>query len=552
MTNVVKGVGKAIGAVAPALSFIPGIGPIAAAGAGVLGGLAAGRGGLGGAFSPQVGATTNAATPAAGQYTNWLSSFMSPTDQTQGLSGIINNLLQGRTGDPTSLSQYFNAGIGGNGQANVGQAGTGYTAQPINVGYTPPAFQQAALQGINTGWNPNTVSQVQALAPAFTAPNLRDVNATTTGRESFVTDPRFGGYASLSNVTNPAANAEAIQAIMRGQQTRDIADLRERFGNRALGTGAQNAEALYRAESMPRAALAIDEITRQNNQLALTERGQNLQNYLSSRGLDTDQINTINNLLVNQRGQDIQAGQTGVNAGLAMNDQALAAAQMANQFGLSTAGLGLNAQTANQNAQLQQLQQALQAMGMGNEAILGANAQNLAQAGAQNTFNQNNAQFGANLGVQQGQLNNQFGLGAAELSQAAQIANIQAALQNAGLGNQWNLGLQGIGVDRMGQQQTDLARNQAAQIAVLQQLFGGLNQTQQLGIPQSQVTVAPSAASNVVNGIGAFGGILDVINRARGMNPGGGGINIPGISGAQDFISGIALPNIPNMPQLYA
>lgn len=504
--------------------------------------------GVGKLFTPTtktVGVNPTQAS-TSNNYTNWLN------QQLQGgqFKDVINNLLAGKPGDPTSLSQYFNAGMGGNGKANIDYANASFDPQQINVGYTPqdinagydptqvstqadlgsvnsqfdptqfaanfnpqqiaslfqsPEFQQAILgnvnsnvnaqaaapniggyqaanlQNVNTQFNPNSISSVAANVPQFAAPQLNSISLGNTGREQFVFDPNTGTQADVGNIVNPAANSHAIQSIMRRQSGRDIADLRERFGNQALGTGAQGAEALYRAEALPRAGLAIDDITRQNNAQALQQREQDISNFYGMRGLDANQVSALNNNLVTQRGQDIQQNTAAANVGLAGNQQAIDVANSQNQFGMQGAGLDLQAQQSNQGSQLAQLDAMLKAFGLSNDAILGQNAQNINAS--------NNA--------------NQFNLSSAEINQQTALANLSAQLQAAGLNNEAILGQNAQSLQQSGQANqfnqgnSQFSAQQALQAALANQTAGqnaaGLNlsaaqaqeQSKQYGAAQS-------------------------------------------------------------------
>ena len=515
--------------------------------AGIAGGVAGGVGGANGIFDPNISATQNAATGTAGNYANFLNQMMGfgppqaggarnalnqirnpgqtgPAGGQMNAQNALQNMLSGRPGDPSSLQDYFGAGMGGNGQADL---------SPINVGYTPQNFNQQApsFTGANLQQAQNfDPMQVAAMQQAYQNPNLQSIGLQNIGREMMATGPNtmqgFGGQAQLSNIINPQANQEALAAIMGGQQQRDIADLRERFGNQALSSGAMQAEGLYRAEAMPRQAMALDEIMRQNQAQQLTQRGQDLMAWQTGRGMDiqqlglgADQANQLNEALLAQRGQDIQQAGTGAQIGLQGNDQQLTAAEMANRFGLQGGQLNLQAQMANQGA-------GLQAAGLNNDALMNFNQQNLQLGGQQNQFDQQNFmnllqqmqmgdqsnQFLANLGLQQGQLNQ------------------QGALQNQQLGNQWNMGLQNVGMGLQGQQAQ-------AQQAALAQLFGGWNNMAQIGLPQAENVVGPSTGSNIASGIGAAGDIMGMINGLRGLSGGGSPANY----------SNPALQNLPPM-----
>jgi hypothetical protein len=692
--------GKVASTISKGVGMIPGVGTVTGAAIGGLGGLLSGGGlkgmatgalggmgplgqvaaaGLGGllasksnAFKPQITSTQNAASPMAGNYANFLNSMMGGQG---GAQDAIQNMLAGRPGDPSNLQQYFGAGMGGNGQADL--SGVNPAIQPINVGYTPQDVQsqfspeqisgQYNVQNVASGFNPTQFAanfspeQVAAMqvqggfnapefasaqfnqldpisaqqigfnAPQFQTAQLNSLNLQNLGREALATGPNmmqgFGERGNFGSIVNPAANADAMQQIMGRQDQRNIADLRERFGNQALSTGAMGAESLYRAEAAPRAAIAIDEITRQNQAQQLQQRGQDIGAWQAGRGFDVqqlgmggDQANALNQALIAQRGQDVSQLGLQSQTGLGLNDQQLRAAQMANQFGIDLGQLGLQAGQANQSANLQaaglnqqgamnmnqliaqltgqqnqfnqqnaqfgaqndlQAQLAnqdamLRAAGINTQqnqfgAQLGLNAQQMQDASNQfgagqdlqaQLANIQNQQFGANFGQNAAQLNNQFGQNAAAQALQAAMANqsnqqiasqqgIQAGgmnndmqmqlaqlmqsglLNNQQMGNQWNLGLQNIG---LGQQQ-----NQAqAQQAALAQLFGGFNNMGQLGMPQAENVVNPSAGQNFAGGVGAVGSLLNIFNQAKAMGqPNGGniqGVRAPALPSSNQFL----------------
>ncbi len=653
---------------------------------------------IGGLFSSNTKSTTNAATPVANAFTQSQDAYANG-----GLNNILNQLLAGRPGDPNSLNQYFGKGINSTGmvtdpgQSNAtfdpSQVNSAYNAQNVNGGftpqnvntqfnpaqlngqYTPQQFQQAQLGGVQTG----NAQQVDYNSPQFqqtqlqgvqTRPNYNQVNGAYNGPQyqqtqlqgpntniqtapiqqlqgpnvNFQQGPDvtqgMGQQAQLQNIVNPAAQTDAMRAIMQHQQAGDIASLRERFGNQALSSGAQLAESNYLSQALPQQALALDQITRDNNAQALTQRGQDLSNFQGTQqndtsrlGLGVNQAQGLNNSMLGLSAQGLQAGQGNQNADIASMNAKLQAAGLSNdaiaafnqqmqtggnqfnqfqqqnsQFGASqnlaaqqanqaaalqamglrnTATLGLNQQqldASGQNNQfnLQNAQNQLQAGGMNqnalmqqqglnNTATLGFNQQQLDQFNQLNQFNQGNAQFGATFGLNQGQQNVNNALNAAQYQQQGQNLNnqyaqasaaqqLQAALANQqnqqfgaqyqqqgqNLNNQYGLQAaqmnqnnqqfntnaqfqnQGLGNQfNLGMQNVGLGQqgNQLnAQSLALQQMMQNLRQTQGLGTAQAENITTPGIGTQFLNAAGQVAGAVAA---------GGGFANMFGGNGQQ-------------------
>lgn len=567
MGKVVKGIGNAIGSVAhvasPLIGMLPG-GNFINAGIDAISGLSGGQKaaigggaalaglGLAGGFKPQVGATSNGATATGNDFSNYLGGFLQNGGANQQqMNAALTGMLSGRPGDPTNLQNYFNAGMGSNGQANIGQSNAQFDPQQINVGFTPQNFNPTAIASFFQGgqnFNPTAINPQQVVggftpqavntqynplqaSSNFQAPGF--VNAATPNVMQGV-----GQQANLGSVVNPAANVTAMQQLMQNQQKMDIANLRERFGNQALGSGAQLAESQYLANALPQQALALDQITRANNEQALTQRGQDLQNFLGSRGIDVSQLGLGSQNALSQAqmanqfnqgnaqfgaGQDLQAQLANQGAGLQAAGFGQQGQALNNQFLQGSAAQQLQAMLANQSAGLQAGQLNNQfgldaAQLLQNNQQFGANyLQNAQQLGNQFGLNaaqlgsQNN-QFAANLAAQLGQMNNQFGLNAAQMAQGNQQFNINSMLQNQQLGNQFNLGMQNVGANLQGIQAN-------AQQNALAQLFNALGNTQRLGTAQADTTVAPSLGSQLINGAGVLGGIYNAATQAQNAAP---------------------------------
>lgn len=402
MGQAISGIGSAIGSIgkvaSPLIGLLPGgnlinagisgIGALAGMGGGGqqpmqnnlstgqmagLGAAGLGTMGLLGGFKPNIGSTSNGATGTGDAFSQYLGGFMQNGSQNQTMmNNTLQSMLNGRPGDPTNLQNYFNAGMGSNGQPSTGMANA---IQPINVGFTPPNFTPPPLPNVMQG---------------------------------------MGGQANLGQVVNPAANVQALQQMMQHQQASDIANLRERFGNQALGSGAQLAEGNYLAQALPTQALAVDQLTRQNNEQALAQRSQDLQSFLGSRGLDVSQL------------------------GLG-SQNALSMANMFNNFNTSNSqfGAGLNQQNQTLNNQF-----ALQNQSLGNNFNLGMQGigtqlQGMQSGAQQNALAQLMAALGhtQGLGTPQAETTVAPSWGSQVLNGAGQIGNIMGAVnqaQNAG------------------------------------------------------------------------------------------------------------------------
>jgi hypothetical protein len=228
------------------------------------------------------------------------------------------------------------------------------------------------------------------------------------------------------------------------------------------------------------------------------------------------------------------------------------------RYGASGSGLGSNAQYAESNFRAEALPQIANALGNINQQERGLNLQqrgqdlqnfmggrqaDISQMGAmlqnagllqnqnlaQNQFNQGNAQFGANLGLQaqgmnmdsiaqlnalmqnQNQFQNQFGMqnaqNQAQFEQTAGLANASNMLQNQQMQNQYGLGQAQIGLGLQGNQM------QAQQFGI-QQLMNALMQNQGLNTAQRQQVYQPGW---VQQGLGAAGQIAGIAGQF--MNP---------------------------------
>lgn len=411
-----------------------------------------------------------------------------------------------------------------------------------------------------------------------------------SGFEAAQAQPRVQlGQAAQVDVNNPLVAAQ-LEGVRRAENLA-AADLRARFGAEgagALGTGAQFAEAQLRSEFAPRQAAILQQSIQQQQAQDLAERQAQAQTALGGRGMDVqtaianmqgglqgaqnvNQFNTANlgNLLsaaTAGRGQNLQTGlgvrgqnleQIGLGA-----QQAALNAQLQQQAGLANAQnflqargldinqLGLGQQQALANAQMQQqasMQNAanqLQARGLDINQLGLQSQQGMFNAGQANALQQ--AMLNAQL--QNQQLGNQFGLGAAGLNQQAGIANNQAALAGAQMANQFNLanaqnmGQFGLGTNQLNAQQQQAANqlfsnmvgqglnlNQmgnANTMAALAQIFGAMQQSNALGTPQAQVVQTPSMFSQIANPLLQLGSAYFMGGGRLPFGGGGGGTSM--------------------------
>jgi hypothetical protein len=478
-----------------------------------------------------------------------------PTNFGSGMTGMAD---LSRTGDATQSNVDLNRGFGTRPQnINAAQstfnAMQGYGQQAPNVSAAQSMFNtQASL-----GPTPTGGAFDQMLMDLINRGS--GAEAQSGFNEASVQPQVQLGQAAQVDLNNPLVAAQ-LEGIRRAE-TQAAADLRARFGAEgagALGTGAQFAEAQLRSEFAPRQAAILQQSIQQQQAQDLAERQAQAQTALGGRGMD------VQTAIANMQG-GLQGAQN-VNqfntANLANLLQAATAGRgQSLQTGLGVRGqnleqLGLGAQQAALNAQLQQqaglanAQNFLQSRGMDiNQLSLAqqqslANAQAMQQASMQNAANALQArgmdinqmglqaqqgQFNAgqanalqqamlNARLQNQQLGNQFGLGAASLNQQAREINNANALAAAQMGNQFNLSNQqnlanfGLGTNQLnaqnalqaGQLNNQMFQNMIGQglnlnqlgnantIAALAQLFGGLQQANALGTAQRDTTVTPN------------------------------------------------------------
>lgn len=389
------------------------------------------------------------------------------TGQSNLFGGAINGMLGGQVGDPTTYSQYFDAMKNGNGGFNG--IGTG------------PNYQSTQFGGLSGTNSFNTLFGQNA--PQFNfggaAGSSANGAAVNFNAADYAKDANVFGANGAGQLMNYDVNSPEFAALKQLQDMRklqDVANVRARFGaggGSSLGSGASFAEAQYLAQANPQNTLALGELGRQMQALDMQNRGQNAQALLAQRGQNID-----------MRGQDVNSMLSAANNTAANQTQASIASANNN-----TSASIANAQMRNQG-QMQQMAMQLQAMGMDADtafrAVQTMNQNQFGENQAQNAFNQGNYQFGVNAGLQnQNQMNN-FAMGQGQL---------------------------GLGI--MGQQGQ-------SQQAIMNQLFGALNTSNQLGTPQSQIVQTPSTFGQIMNGLGSIANLGGNLFGQGGMFGSGG------------------------------
>lgn len=468
------------------------------------------------------------------------SNAQQPQQQQTGFQNAFNSMLSGNINDQSgagaALQNYFQNGSN-NLPTNFGntfQAPEYSAAQlsqlPTNfgAGQTGMAnlsgFGNAAQSGFNTQAPIN--SQFTGALQGMMGQGMNQLSqgnggfAAAQNGAAVQMTPQMSYQDALADVNNDPKAALALE--------RARADQRARFGAEgagALGTGAQFAEATLNADFLANTAS-------NNRALALQRMNQDLQGNQA-----------LANVGLQNRGQDMQTAIANMQGGLqgaqnqtALLNQLLGAAGSARGQDMQTmlGQLGLGSQQDMFNAgqqndmQSQMLQGTLQNQQMGNQFGLGAaglnnqamqsnNANALNNSQFQNTFNQNNAQLGA-----------QFGLGANQLNSgnAAQNQQLFQQMINSGLN-----------LNQLGN------TNQQNMLA---QLFGGFGQSNQLGTSQRQTVMQPSAFGQIANaGLGLAGAYLTGGGSLGGMMGGLGGLFGGGGGGSAALpvgIGGGALP----------
>lgn len=462
--------------------------------------------------------------------------FMQNGLQNGQFGNTTNQLLQGRIGDPTSYQQFFqNAGqgTGGVGGYPMQSFGNSPSYDPMiaggfggegsfNPGGTPggspfggggPGGWLPGNGGFGLGQVDTNYQSPQFQGMNFQAPNQFQGQYNAPGQQGIQLGDPFGGpsqpnvgdigsqllngygsRAQLGSAGSANMDGEFAQGARAGilrDLNAQVGDTRARFGmggSSNLGSAGQYAESNLRAEAAPSIATAMGQINQQERGLNLQSRRQDLENFLGSRTQDVNQLG----YLLGQRGQDVtQRGQSMDQFGnmIGQNNQAiLGQNQQNNQNAQFGAQFGLDANNSNNQA-MQQYQNMLM---------------NQNQFG--NAFNQQNSQFGANFGQQGQQMNNQFGLQNQQQMNQFGLGNMQNMMQNQQQMNQYGLGQANVG---LGMQQNQLSAQQNA----MQQMFQAYMQNQQLNTAQRQQYVQPGY---VQQGMGLLSQGADIFKKVTG------------------------------------
>jgi hypothetical protein len=415
------------------------------------------------------------------------SNAVQPQQQTTGFQTAFNDMLSGKVNDQSgagnALQQYFQ----NQGQNNI----------PTNFGNTfiAPQYQGQDVTQLGTSFGQGQTG----MADLSKFGNAAQANFNTQGpigsqftnqlnglmgQGSNMLTQGNGGFSAAGTPADVALaqgmsygdayNTLGQDPLMERNRMKAVADMRARFGAEgagALGTGAQFAEgnlnaelaaqdaSMRRAQSMQLMGQDLNERSTGAN-VGLQNRGQNVQTNIANMqgGLQgaQNQSNVLNQLLGaagQARGQDMNA--------------------ILQQLGLGSQQSMFNAGQQN-DMQNQMMQGQLQNQSLGN--AFGVNAAQINNAAQQtnnanainqgqfaNTFNQNNAQLGA-----------QYGLGANQLNSQNQGQNQQLFQSMIG---------QGLNLNQLGNQNIQ---------SMLAQLFGGFGQSNALGTAQRETTVTPN------------------------------------------------------------
>ena len=269
------------------------------------------------------------------------------------------------------LSQALQQAFNQLGQGNQASGLNNQIASPSLAGVNVPQVnQQDILSKVGNVFNVDRINT--SVNPGQISPNLFSnfINPSVTPAQLA---PQNIGAANIqapdiTSVGNPLATnvdseyAQAVRQLLENKASRDIADLRARFGASggvSRGTPAAFAESMYRAEALPQIAAAMGDLRQKESAIdqanrALKQegilRGADIANTanLQARGQDVDiykslndailqnqgqtlsaelsQRDILNNLLINSRGQDIQALLASVTNSLGQREQDINAA----------------------------------------------------------------------------------------------------------------------------------------------------------------------------------------------------------------------------------
>lgn len=474
------------------------------------------------------------ATPLANDFNGFLRQGLNngsygATGQTQGVGATINGLLAGG-GNAGQAPQSF--------QDLMSKFSQTPNFQAPNVGGFMP--NSASFGGIDFGQG------LGQSTPAVQLPGLSLPNSVSSGSLP-------GGGVDLGNIVSqigmrnllPSINGQtpqaptnvntsgaqntpefdAISKILGNQFTKDLGDIRERYGVSSAGL---NAESLYRSQAIPQLSQALSQSALGQRQAGQTDVGLGLQ----GSGLNLQGALGGLNAGVEQRGQDINSLLTGRNQDIQTGSLASGQSLQAIQNLLSQRGQDLGYGT-------EQRGQDVNAMltGRGQDASTGlANISNMLQ----------------NRGMDINQLNSisQMLLGQGGLNLQGQQSNASNFLGGQGLLNQYlgTYGNLGLGQGQLGLQGQQLG--QQGQLGALQQMMQAMMQANSLGTPQAQTQTyqQPSGFSQFMSGIsglaGGLGGLFSGLSGVGGLSGlfgggGGGGSPIPG------YLMGGNTPNVP-------
>ena len=325
-------------------------------------------------------------------------------NQTNMFGDTINNMLQGKIGDPSSYQGMFE-GLQGNNGGLPNLAG---------VSYNTPQFQNApGFQGMDLG---QYMKQLGAGGAGGGFDALGAYNQSLQGLGSLNIPKDFNLSQGLpTNFDTP--ETKAIQDIIGRNQDKNVQDLRARFGaggGTAYGTGASFAEGNLRAESAPLIAQALSQVNRQERELDMNNRNMVGNLLLGQRGQDSANLQAGGQIGLGQRGQDMSSASQGqgnqlgliglmLQQQLAGNQYGMNSPDMQNQFNLANSGQQMNADQFNTNASLQN-QQMMNQFGLGKGQI-GLGMQGNQANQQQNMMNQLFGSFNNsnNLGTSQRQ-----------------------------------------------------------------------------------------------------------------------------------------------------
>lgn len=472
------------------------------------------------------------ATPVANDFNGFLQQGLNngsygAVGQTQGVGNTINGLLGGNSSGAGQAPSSFQDLMSRFSQTPNYQAPNVGGFMPNSSSFGGINFAQGLGQGTPSvqlpGMSlPNSVSSGSLPGGGFDLSNI----ISQIGMRNLLPSVNQQTPQAQTNVnTSGQQNTpefDAISKILGNQFTKDLGDIRERYGVSSAGL---NAESLYRSQAIPQLSQALSQSAlgqRQAGQtdvgLGLQGSGLNLQGALGNLSAGTEQRGQDINSLLTGRNQDIQTGQLGSSNSLAAIQNLLQQRGQDLSTGTEQRGQDVNALLT----------------GRGQDASTGlANVSNMLQ----------------NRGMDINQLNSisQMLLGQGGLNLQGQQSNSSNFLSGQGLLNQYmnNFGQLGLGQGQLGLQGAQLG--QQGQLGALQQMMQAYMQANGLGTPQAQTQSyqQPSGFSQVMSGLGGLaGGIGSMMTGGLGGmfgNMFGGGGSALGRIGQMPFgvLSGI-------------